>query len=77
MWFNSNLYHSASLHTVSKAFSKSTKAQNSFSFFFLRSQKTKIMWKNCPSSSKIFGNQIGFRSSRELLPRNDIVFHLI
>ena len=37
--FNRSLYHSASLQTVSNAFSKSTKAQNNFFFILFKISK--------------------------------------
>jgi hypothetical protein len=37
--FKSILYHKASRHTVSNAFSKSTKAQNNFFFLFFKISK--------------------------------------
>ena len=57
--FRSNLFHSAILQTLSKALEKSTKAQNSFFFCFLRSSNSECSTK-IGLLNNAYGNQPGF-----------------
>ena len=64
--FNRSLYHSATLQTVSNAFSKSTNAQNNF-FFLL------FIISESENNVKILS---GFPLTKKLLLRTPVVFHL-